>query len=291
LTAGIAHEIKNPLNFVNNFASLSTELLDELKEAMTPALASVGGDKREAIDETIETLTGNLEKIEEHGKRADNIVKSMLEHSRGVSGERREVDLNGVIEEALNLAYHGARAQDVAFNITLEREFDRGLAPIELAPQEMTRVFLNLFGNGFYATAKRQREGAAPEFRPTLKVATRDLGYAVEVRVRDNGTGIPLKIGTNCSSLLQRQSRPAKAPDSACRSPGTSSPSNTAARSRSTAGSASSPNLQFDCRALTGRQSQKRRHECRHSGRTTARRRRFVSVVDPSCDKKLAAIK
>ena len=194
LTAGIAHEIKNPLNFVNNFASLSTELLDELKEAMTPALASVGGDKREAIDETIETLTGNLEKIEEHGKRADNIVKSMLEHSRGVSGERREVDLNGVIEEALNLAYHGARAQDVAFNVTLEREFDRGLAPIELAPQEMTRVFLNLFGNGFYATTKRQREGAAPEFRPTLKVATRDLGHAVEVRVGDNGTGIPLEI-------------------------------------------------------------------------------------------------
>jgi two-component system NtrC family sensor kinase len=139
-------------------------------------------------------LTSNLEKIGEHGRRADGIVKSMLEHSRGVSGERRVVDLNALIEEALNLAYHGARAQDVAFNITLERKFDRGLVPIELAPQEMTRVFLNLLGNGFYATTKCQREGAAPEFRPTLKVATCDLGYEVEVRVRDNGTGIPPEI-------------------------------------------------------------------------------------------------
>src|SRR5262252_7026289 len=127
-------------------------------------------------------LTGNLEKIAEHGKRADGIVKSMLEHSRGVSGERRAVDLNALVEEALNLAYHGARAQDASFNITLERDFDPGPAPMELAPQEMTRVFLNLFGNGFYATAKRQRDGGGPEFLPTLKVPTRDLGDAVEVR-------------------------------------------------------------------------------------------------------------
>jgi signal transduction histidine kinase len=139
-------------------------------------------------------LRGNLDKIAEHGKRADGIVKSMLEHSRGVSGERRVVDLNALIEEALNLAYHGARAQDASFNITLEREFDRGLAPTDLAPQEMTRVFLNLFGNGFYATAKRLRDGAASGFRPTLRVATRDLREAVEVRVRDNGTGIAPEI-------------------------------------------------------------------------------------------------
>jgi light-regulated signal transduction histidine kinase (bacteriophytochrome) len=139
-------------------------------------------------------LGGNLDKIAEHGKRADGIVKSMLEHSRGVSGERRVVDLNALIEEALNLAYHGARAQDASFNVTLEREFDRSLAPTALAPQEMTRVFLNLFGNGFYATAKRQRDGAGPEFRPTLSVAARDLGETVEVRVRDNGTGIAREI-------------------------------------------------------------------------------------------------
>jgi signal transduction histidine kinase len=139
-------------------------------------------------------LTGNLEKIAEHGRRADGIVRSMLEHSRGGSGERREADLNGLVEEALNLAYHGARAQDQKFNITLERDFDRALAPVELAPQDMTRVFLNLFGNGFYAATKRQREGAAPDFRPALKVATRDLGEAVEIRIRDNGAGIAPEI-------------------------------------------------------------------------------------------------
>src|SRR5262249_9146364 len=107
VTAGIAHEIKNPLNFVNNFASLSIELLGELKEGVVSALAALDGDEREGIDETIAMLTGNLDRIVEHGQRADNIVKSMLEHSRGVSGERREVDINGLVEEALNLAYHG----------------------------------------------------------------------------------------------------------------------------------------------------------------------------------------
>jgi two-component system, NtrC family, sensor kinase len=194
LTAGIAHEIKNPLNFVNNFAGLSVELLDELKETAAPALSALDEDKRAEVDETVELLTSNLEKIAEHGKRADNIVKSMLEHSRGVTGERREVDLNGLIDEALNLAYHGARAQDQNFNITLERELDPELRRIELAPQEMTRVFLNLFGNGFYAATKRARENGNASYRPTLTAATRDLGDAVEVRVRDNGTGIPPEI-------------------------------------------------------------------------------------------------
>src|SRR6478752_3584187 len=139
-------------------------------------------------------LTSNLEKITEHGKRADGIVTAMLEHSRGSSGERRMVDLNALIDEALNLAYHGARAQDQSFNITLERNFTEGIAPIELAPQDMTRVFLNLFSNGFYAATRRARQGADVEFVPTLKVTTRDVGEAVEVRVRDNGTGIPADI-------------------------------------------------------------------------------------------------
>jgi two-component system, NtrC family, sensor kinase len=194
LTAGIAHEIKNPLNFVNNFAGLSVELLDELKETAAPAITALGDEKRTEIDETIEMLTGNLEKIAEHGRRADNIVKSMLEHSRGSSGERRSVDLNGLIEEALNLAYHGARAQDQSFNITLERDFASAIAPIELVPQDITRVCLNLFSNGFYAVTKRQKEGGDTKFKPTLMVSTRDLGDAFEVRVHDNGVGIAPEI-------------------------------------------------------------------------------------------------
>ncbi len=195
LTAGIAHEIKNPLNFVNNFAGLSVELLDELKETAAPAIWRRSmRTKRADVDEIVAMLTGNLEKIAEHGRRADGIVKSMLEHSRGESGDRRSIDLNALVEEALNLAYHGARAQDQNFNITLERDFGPTIAPIELAPQDITRVFLNLFANGFYAATKRKRDGAAPDFRPTLKVATRDLGDAVEIRIRDNGTGIPPEI-------------------------------------------------------------------------------------------------
>src|SRR5205814_8914123 len=191
LTAGIAHEIKNPLNFVNNFAGLSVELLDELKETTAHAIAALDRDKRAEIDETVEMLTSNLDKIAEHGKRADNIVKSMLEHSRGVTGERREVDLNALIDEALNLAYHGARAQDQGFNITLERDYASALRPIEVAPQEITRVFLNIFGNGFYAANKRAQENGDVSFRPSLAVATREAGGAVEVSVSDNGTGIP----------------------------------------------------------------------------------------------------
>jgi two-component system NtrC family sensor kinase len=194
LTAGIAHEIKNPLNFVNNFAGLSVELLDELKETAAPAISALDNEKRAEIDETIDMLSGNLGKIAEHGRRADNIVTSMLEHSRGSSGERRSVDLNALIDEALNLAYHGGRARDQSFNITLERDYADALAPIALVPQDITRVCLNLFGNGFYAATKHQKEGNDGSFKPTLKVSTRDLGDAVEIRVRDNGIGIPPEI-------------------------------------------------------------------------------------------------
>jgi signal transduction histidine kinase len=192
-TAGIAHEIKNPLNFVNNFAGLSVELLDELRETAASALASFDKDRRSEVDEVFDTLTGNLGRIVEHGKRADNIVKSMLAHSRG-GGERQSVDLNVLVEEALNLAYHGARAQDQDFNITLERDYGKGIAPIELAPQDMTRVLLNLFANGFYAANKRRRETNDGTFKPLLTVTTRDLGEVVEIRVRDNGVGIPAEV-------------------------------------------------------------------------------------------------
>jgi two-component system, NtrC family, sensor kinase len=194
LTAGIAHEIKNPLNFVNNFASLSNELLTELKDIAAPALQTLNDDQRAELDEVVGMLAGNLDKIVEHGRRADGIVKSMLAHSRGGSGDRQAVDLNALIEESLNLAYHGARAQDQDFNIALEREFDPVIEPIELVPQDITRVFLNLFGNGFYAANKRARAYADGSFRPVLRVATHDAGDAVEIRVRDNGVGISADI-------------------------------------------------------------------------------------------------
>jgi PAS domain S-box-containing protein len=187
LTAGIAHEIKNPLNFVNNFAELSGDLLDELHDA-------VANNQQDEIDELTATLKGNLAKITEHGKRADGIVRSMLEHSRGSSGERRSVDLIALVDEALNLAYHGARARDQSFNITLERDFDEGVAPITLVPQDVTRVLLNLLSNGFYAARRRQSMEMTPGFEPTLKVVTQELGDAVEIRVRDNGIGIPEEV-------------------------------------------------------------------------------------------------
>jgi two-component system, NtrC family, sensor kinase len=191
VTAGIAHEIKNPLNFVNNFAGLSVELLDELKDAAAKAVGALDPAKSTEIVETINMLTGNLEKIVEHGRRADGIVRSMLQHSRGGSGDWQPADLNALVEEALNLAYHGARAQDPSFIITLERDLDSDLEPIDVVPQELTRVLLNLIGNGFYAANKRCREGGDGTFHPALKIATREFGESVEIRVLDNGVGIP----------------------------------------------------------------------------------------------------
>ncbi len=181
---------KNPLNFVNNFAALSVELLDELKEAAAQSMGALDADKHAEMVETIAMLTGNLEKIAEHGRRADGIVKSMLQHSRGGSGDWQSTDLNALVEDAVNLAYHGARAQDQSFNITLERDLERNLAPIDVVPQDVMRVFLNLIGNAFYAANKRSREGDAT-YRPVLNISTREVGDAVEVRVRDNGIGIP----------------------------------------------------------------------------------------------------
>jgi signal transduction histidine kinase len=195
LTAGIAHEIKNPLNFVNNFAGVSAELLGELRDALGPMMGGLKADACVEVEALITTLTNNLSKIAEHGRRADGIVKSMLLHSRGGSGERQNVDINSLIEEALNLAYHGARAQDKEFNITIERDLDPNFSPIELVPQDITRVFLNLFGNSFYATKKRQQDGKiSADYRPVLRVTTRDLGDKVEARVRDNGVGVPADV-------------------------------------------------------------------------------------------------
>jgi signal transduction histidine kinase/GAF domain-containing protein len=194
LTAGIAHEIKNPLNFVNNFSILSVELLSELKQAVDPVLPALDKDMQAEVGEIVGMLTSNLEKITEHGQRADGIVRSMLEHSRGGSGDRRSIDLNTLVEEALNLAYHGARAQDQSFNITLRRDLAEAIPALELVPQDVTRVLLNLFSNGFYAARKRQLSEMGNTFEPTLEVTTRDLGNEVEIRIRDNGIGIPAEI-------------------------------------------------------------------------------------------------
>ncbi|GMO38921.1 sensor histidine kinase [Bradyrhizobium sp. TM233] len=191
LTAGIAHEIKNPLNFVNNFSAVSTELIDELKEALQSA--ALDGKTREEVDELTGMLRSNLEKVVQHGKRADSIVRNMLMHSREGSGEHRAVDINAVVEESLNLAYHGARAERPSFNVTLQRTFDPAAGMVDIYPQEITRVLLNLISNGFYATAKR-KESAGEAFEPTLSAATRDLGGRVEIRIRDNGTGIPPEV-------------------------------------------------------------------------------------------------
>ena len=192
LTAGIAHEIKDRLNFVNNFSSLSAELIDELTETL--ATVSVDDKTRADITELADMLRGNLEKVVQHGKRADSIVKNMLLHSRGGSGEHQLVDVNALVEESLNLAYHGARAERQGFNITLERSFDPVAGKADLLPQEITRVLLNLISNGFYAATKRKAETNGGAYEPVLSVATKNLGDRIEIRIRDNGTGIPSEV-------------------------------------------------------------------------------------------------
>src|SRR5476649_2097820 len=192
LTAGIAHEIKNPLNFVNNFSAISVELIDELRQAL--AGAKLDNKLRAQISEITDMLQGNLDKVVQHGKRADSIVKNMLLHSRQGSGERRPVDINAVVEESLNLAYHGARAEKQGFNITLKRSFDPAAGEADLFPQEITRVLLNLISNGFYAATKRKAEANGGDYEPTLAATTKNLGDSVEIRIRDNGTGIPSEV-------------------------------------------------------------------------------------------------
>jgi two-component system, NtrC family, sensor kinase len=191
LTAGIAHEIKNPLNFVNNFAGLSAELTGELNDLL--ASAPLADNIRAEVDELSGLLKGNLQKIVQHGKRADSIVKNMLLHSREGSGEHQPTDVNALVEESLNLAYHGARAEKPQFNVTLMREFDPDAGTAELFPQEITRVLLNLISNGFYAVTKRGNE-IGPEFEPAVRASTLSRGEYVEIRIRDNGVGVPPEV-------------------------------------------------------------------------------------------------
>jgi two-component system, NtrC family, sensor kinase len=192
LTAGIAHEIKNPLNFVNNFSGISTELIDELQESLKDV--SLNEKRRSEIMELMDTLRGNLDKVVQHGKRADAIVKNMLLHSREGSGEHRVVDINALVEESLNLAYHGARAEKQGFNITMERSLDAAAGQADVFPQDVTRVLLNLISNGFYAATKRRAGADGDGYEPTLVASTRNLGDRVEIQIRDNGTGIPPEV-------------------------------------------------------------------------------------------------
>ena len=213
LTAGIAHEIKNPLNFVNNFAALSIDLAKELKEELVKHNAkNVNGDGFKNIEEIIDSLIQNAEKINHHGKRADSIVKSMMQHARGSSGQREPADINHLLDEALNLTYHGLRANDASFNVTIEKEYDETIGKLDVVPQDLSRVFLNILGNACYAANQKGKEGErvsgsvgenespslshspARSFKPTLFVSTKNLGDKIEIRIRDNGNGIPPEI-------------------------------------------------------------------------------------------------
>jgi signal transduction histidine kinase len=191
LTAGIAHEIKNPLNFVNNFSALSAELVGEMNDVL--AKATLDERTRGELDELAQMLKSNLEKVVQHGQRADSIVKNMLQHSREGSGEHRLADINAIVDESLNLAYHGARAERAGFSMDFQRDLDPSVGMADVYPQEITRVLLNLISNGLYATTKRKAE-AGDGFEPMVSASTKNLGDKVEIRVRDNGTGIPEEV-------------------------------------------------------------------------------------------------
>ncbi len=194
LTAGIAHEMKNPLNFVNNFAKLSKEMLDELAVMLKDPIASLDEETRDDAEDLLETVKGNLEKVNRHGRRADAIVKNMLLHSREGSSEVRSSNLNGIVEEALNLAYHGARAENPEFNIEMITDLAEDVGRIDCLPQDLMRVFLNLASNGMYAANAREAEADDSASVPTLSVNTRSDGEYIAVEIRDNGMGIPEHI-------------------------------------------------------------------------------------------------
>jgi signal transduction histidine kinase len=221
LTAGIAHEIKNPLNFVNNFAAVSVDLTNELRQELEKHIQKIApGEDFESINELLNDLAQTAEKINQHGKRADGIVRSMLQFSRGKPGEREWTEVNALLDEAVNLTYHGFRAQESSFNITIEKEYDGTIGKLNVVPQDLSRVFLNILNNACYAAylkaraedgekrgmgdGRSGRENESPfrphtlsppqPFTPTLSVSTRNLGNTVEIRIRDNGNGIPANI-------------------------------------------------------------------------------------------------
>ena len=247
LTAGIAHEIKNPLNFVNNFSGISVELIDELRQAL--AGANLDTKLRAEISEIADTLQGNLDKVVQHGKRADAIVKNMLLHSREGSGEHRLIDINALVEESLNLAYHGARAEKQGFTITLERSLDPTAGAADVFPQDITRALLNLISNGFYAATKRKAEVIGGDYEPILTAGTKNLGDRVEITIRDNGTGIPPAVKEKIFNPFFTTKPAGKARGLAYPSVTTSSSSNTVALLRSIRSLAHSPSSGSFCRA------------------------------------------
>jgi signal transduction histidine kinase len=193
LTAGIAHEIKNPLNFVNNFSALSVDLTKELQEEIDKQKDKLDADALDNLQAVVGDLQMNAEKINQHGKRADSIVRGMLMHSRGKPGERHPTDLNALLDEYVNLAYHGMRAQDSTFNVTIEKDYDKSIGVMSVVPQDLSRVFLNIVNNACYATHEKKRQ-AGDGFSPTVSVRTKDLGDKIEVRIRDNGLGMPREV-------------------------------------------------------------------------------------------------
>jgi len=186
LTAGIAHEIQNPLNFVNNFSEISMELLEEMNEELK------NGDIKE-VSFIAKDVIENLEKILYHGKRADGIVKGMLLHSRKATDEKESTDLNVLADEYLRLAYHGLRAKDKSFNATLETDFDKSIGKVNVIPQDMGRVILNLLNNAFYAVNDRKQQ-YPEDYQPTVSISTRKNKGSIKIKVSDNGNGIPRKI-------------------------------------------------------------------------------------------------
>ncbi len=193
LTAGIAHEIKNPLNFVNNFATLSVDLVEELHSDLDKQKAKLKSDEFENIADILENIKLNMTKISEHGKRADGIVRGMLQHSRGDSGEMQLSDIHAMLTEDINLAFHGMRGQDPTFNVTIEKNFDESIGKIKVNPQALSRVFLNIINNGLFAVIEKIKK-SPKNYSPNLTVRTTNVDDKIEVKIRDNGTGIPQKI-------------------------------------------------------------------------------------------------
>ena len=210
LTAGIAHEIKNPLNFVNNFSGISAELIGELQDTLKGM--PLDDKARTEINDLTDTLKSNFDKVVHHGRRADAIVKNMLQHSREGSGEHRVIDINALVEESLNLAWHGARAETQGFEVKLKQSFDPSAGGADVFPQDIRRALLNLIANGFYAATRRRAETNGADYEPTLTASTKDLGDRVEVRIHDNGTGMTPDVKKRCSTRFLRPNQPEKAP-------------------------------------------------------------------------------